>query len=469
MLRELRHLPSIVCLLSILLIVASAAPAAQQIPATSASMSKEFVDVTDLQDNIILSYTTHDPITITADGDFSSQGFPGSGTSEVPFVIEGYNITTTGDSISIANTDVHFVIRDCLLVGADESGNGVKLADVINGEIRGNTIIEKFNGIFLTSSSSGNKILQNTISECADGVVLFSSSNTNIVDENNIFDNIWGIILSGSSNNQVVNNTITGNNDGVTLGMASDNTLLNNTFSGNDDDIDIDSNSDNNLIYLNVFADGSNNVVDDGTGNHWNTTGKGNYWSDYNGTGVVTIPGGASSIDYHPYIFDITAPQINQPTDIDYEEGTTSHEIVWIVSDLHPSHYDIFQNGSHVASDSWNGSSITVIIDGLSIGSYNYTIVVNDTSGNSATDTVRVTVQSQETTTTTSTTTMTTTTTTNTETATDTETTTDTTTTTSFTNNLDLSDIEIAFLGASGIIVVVAVLIHLRGRRSALA
>ena len=41
----------------------------------------------------------------------------------------------------------------------------------------------------------------------------------------------------------------------------------------------------------------------------------------------------------------------------------------------------------------WNsGESIVQSLDGLSVGSYNYTIVVEDTSGNSASSTVLVNV-----------------------------------------------------------------------------
>jgi len=54
--------------------------------------------------------TPHDPIVIDEDSDFNNQGWPGSGTEESPYVIEGLDITSDGNCISISNTNVHFRI-----------------------------------------------------------------------------------------------------------------------------------------------------------------------------------------------------------------------------------------------------------------------------------------------------------------------------------------------------------------------
>ena len=43
------------------------------------------------------AYTPHAPITITSNADFSTQGWPGSGTVDDPYVIEGLNITSDGN------------------------------------------------------------------------------------------------------------------------------------------------------------------------------------------------------------------------------------------------------------------------------------------------------------------------------------------------------------------------------------
>ncbi len=67
-----------------------------------------------------LELIPHDPIEITSDSDF--EVFPGTGTEIDPYVIEGYNITTTSTrGISIRGTTKYFTIRNCY-VDAEENG-----------------------------------------------------------------------------------------------------------------------------------------------------------------------------------------------------------------------------------------------------------------------------------------------------------------------------------------------------------
>ena len=698
-------------LLVILMLVTSVVPFAQQIPPASSNSSEGQIESSEPQDSFIASYITHSPITITSNADFTSQGFPGSGTPEVPYVIASYNITTTGVCISIQNTDAYFVIRDCLLT-AGSTGKGVRLDGVDHGEIRNNnisgiddcgvylrysvdntvvnnTMSGNNNSVFIVFSSNNNTVVNNTISgsyrfgvfigyssynntvvnntisgndagviivfssdntvvnntisgyDC-DGVRLYSSSNntlssnnfvnngirisgdvveywrhtittdnlvngkilgyfwnwtsgtidgtqygqiifancTGVTVEDGVFSNAsvgialghssycslmnntisgnshYGVYIDSSSNITVVNNTISGNDrdglrlessldntlssnnfvnngiyisgneveywrhsitadnlvngkllgyfwnltsgiidgiqygqvilanctavivedgvfsnltvgielgysaycslmnntisgneEGVSVASSSNNTVLNNTISGNNYGVYLHPSSDNNLIYLNIIADNNNgNARDYGTGNHWNSTVTGNYWSDYTGTGVYHVPGSAGSIDYYPFVYprETTPPTIDHPADMDFEEGTTGNTIEWNPSDAHPSHHVVYRNGTEVVSDSWDGGSVTIEVDGLSVGVYNYTIVVYDTSGNSASDTVLAIVLPQTTITTTTTT---------------------STTTNTTTPNGDVTGPVIVFLGVGAVGVIVIVLILMKYRR----
>ncbi|MHA1930850.1 MAG: phospholipase D-like domain-containing protein [Candidatus Thorarchaeota archaeon] len=89
---------------------------------------------------------------------------------------------------------------------------------------------------------------------------------------------------------------------------------------------------------------------------------------------------------------DTTDPTIDSPADIIYEFDTIGHSITWIASDSAPDNYVISRSTTTVAEDSWNGSVITVSVDGLDLGDHIYKIIVYDESGNSATDSVLVTV-----------------------------------------------------------------------------
>jgi len=103
-------------------------------------------------------------------------------------------------------------------------------------------------------------------------------------------------------------------------------------------------------------------------------------------------------------VVDGTAPTIDRPVDLLYEHGTTGHTIVWTPLDSNPALYVVLQDGDVVASDVWNGSSISMSLDGLNPGSYNYTITVYDATGNSVSDQVMVVVTPSSSTTTTTTT-----------------------------------------------------------------
>ncbi|MHA1930687.1 MAG: AGE family epimerase/isomerase [Candidatus Thorarchaeota archaeon] len=94
-------------------------------------------------------------------------------------------------------------------------------------------------------------------------------------------------------------------------------------------------------------------------------------------------------------IVDTTAPTVNQPQDISYEYMDTGNNITWSINDLFPNYIEIYQNGTWIEDIDWNESAIDINIDGLEIGIYNFTIVVFDTSGNSISDSVLVTVTEQ--------------------------------------------------------------------------
>lgn len=91
---------------------------------------------------------------------------------------------------------------------------------------------------------------------------------------------------------------------------------------------------------------------------------------------------------------ETTAPTITHPDDISYVERQDGYSITWYASDDNPSSYQIIVNGVTFRSDPWNltTEAITVVVDDLEPGEYNYTLVVYDVRGLSASDEVIVTV-----------------------------------------------------------------------------
>lgn len=93
------------------------------------------------------------------------------------------------------------------------------------------------------------------------------------------------------------------------------------------------------------------------------------------------------------HVIDKTAPSVDQPTNLSFIEGTGSYFLLWNATDLHPGSYIIYENGSVLTIGTWtNSNSISLDISNFVTGNYNITIVVFDSSNNSITSTVYVTV-----------------------------------------------------------------------------
>jgi len=91
-------------------------------------------------------------------------------------------------------------------------------------------------------------------------------------------------------------------------------------------------------------------------------------------------------------ITDSAAPAVDSPDDIVSIIGTTGNSIIWTPIDEYPASYEVSSNGSVYTSSDWGGSRIVLVVDGLPVGNHTFTLTVWDGSGNSATDTVLVTV-----------------------------------------------------------------------------
>ncbi len=145
---------------------------------------------------------------------------------------------------------------------------------------------------------------------------------------------------------------------------------------------------------------------------------------------------------------DTTAPlYLTGPSSMVYEEGTQTYIVNWTFFDLLPYFYTLSTNGTQYYGDTWNGSTISINLGGMSIGVYNLTLVVNDTSSNQANFTGYLIVTEPSTTTGTPTTT-------------DTTITTGTTTTTPAPDENNNTLIIIAAI--AGVVVVVVVILFTR-------
>ncbi len=241
-----------------------------------------------------LELTPHDQISITSDSDFLV--FPGSGTSEDPYLIDGYNITTTSDEgIYIRGTTKYFIIRNCYV---DANDYGIYITDVADGTatVINNTCNNNKYGISLgstvrstvannTFTNCGLKIVEDTIdaylshtvennwvngkklgfytnldstiiaepvygqlilvnctnvtvrdqilNDATTGLFLYSCTSSAIIN-NTCSDNHYvGIYLDYSGSSTVANNTCSNNYRGIYLVYSGSSTVANNTCSNN--------------------------------------------------------------------------------------------------------------------------------------------------------------------------------------------------------------------------------------------
>jgi len=132
-----------------------------------------------------------------------------------------------------------------------------------------------------------------------------------------------------------------------------------------------------------------------------------------------------------------------------YTEGTTGHFVNWDLYDDNPLLYILYVDEIVNATGSWDGSDISVNVDGHLAGTYNYTLYLVDSSANYAASTVFVNVLSA----TTSSTTDTTSTTTNT-----------TSSTTSETGGDTLQIITLSIALGSGVIIIIVVIFTMKSK-----
>ena len=240
---------------------------------TTAKKSSDLRQVVEINE---ARYTIHNVIRINNNSDFAEQaateGWPGKGTENNPYVISGYDINARGDgdAIYIGNTTVYFVVKNCYLHNASYypyssypyfEGDGITLYNVTNGDIENNTVSSNdYDGISLQASSNNNSILDNIcINNEGDGISLDTSRNNSLLNNtcsNNLDE---GIALFLSGNNTISNNTCNHQSrygifiEDSSNDVISDNTCGYNKYGG----IDMDHAPYGNILSNNICTDNS--------------------------------------------------------------------------------------------------------------------------------------------------------------------------------------------------------------------
>lgn len=152
-------------------------------------------------------------------------------------------------------------------------------------------------------------------------------------------------------------------------------------------------------LNISLYVDGS--LEDNET---WNST---SYEYTFNMTGYelgmydVTIEAldqnqNLASDSISVIVYENVTPVVEGPDEtIEFYYTQTGYSITWNVTDEHMDSYRILRNGTVVKSGTLNPDQprVTVSLDGLGIGLYEYSLIANDTSGNTGMDNVTVNVK----------------------------------------------------------------------------
>ncbi len=171
-----------------------------------------------------------------------NEGWPGNGTKDDPYIIEGYRIDAHGadSAVYIGNTTVYFILRNNIIYNVStpslnpnaivlKPSAGIFLLNVKHGVIEDNTITGGDTGIYFLSSSE-NKIINNTCREDFYGIYLSFNSQNNTLRGNTCVAEFFGLTLSMSNHNIIVDNIFRGNNSGVVISSSTSNRFYSNTL-----------------------------------------------------------------------------------------------------------------------------------------------------------------------------------------------------------------------------------------------
>ncbi|UCE11525.1 MAG: right-handed parallel beta-helix repeat-containing protein [Candidatus Thorarchaeota archaeon] len=189
--------------------------------------SKELRITNQMTESAVSSLTSHGPILISSNRDFQSQGWPGNGTVENPYVIEGLSIQSEENCIFVTRTSVHFVVRDCRLSsGDDDKGIGIFLLKVSNAVLENITITDLSTGI-LVDRVAYTSISRVVLSNIKTGIVLDRSSDI-LVNQTSVSDSVYGVHVSKSQDCVIRDSEVSNSDIGVLTEGSLDVTLSGN-------------------------------------------------------------------------------------------------------------------------------------------------------------------------------------------------------------------------------------------------
>jgi parallel beta-helix repeat protein len=184
----------------------------------------------------------HSPISIRNDIDFANQalaeGWPGNGSSNNPYRIEGLDIKSTDidtPCILISDTTVYFSIRHCTLRGGywvDWASAVIVLVHASHGHLLNITCTSAGYGIVVSFSTLIEVTNSNCSSSTRSNIVVSDSTSVTLSNNTCVANSYSNIEILGGGANEVLNNTCATNDAPNIELFSSSNTVANNTLTG---------------------------------------------------------------------------------------------------------------------------------------------------------------------------------------------------------------------------------------------
>ena len=185
-------------------------------------------------------HTPHAPILIQGNADFTAANgvVGGSGTSEHPYLIAGWEITNvdTMEAIFIRDTDASFIIQDVYLHQPPGLGfAGIRFIEVSNGRVEDSTVTG-FAWDLSLEFTNNLTVSRNNLSHADLAVRVWYPNDTLpgvVVSDNNLSGNQVGVSVSAGGRATIVGNLLANNSYGIRVDGSSNVSLVANSLSNN--------------------------------------------------------------------------------------------------------------------------------------------------------------------------------------------------------------------------------------------
>lgn len=216
----------------------------------------------------LVVYASHDPIRIEDDADLvaqaTSEGWDGSGTSNDPYVISGYDINATGYGIGIyvGNTTLYLTVDGCRVHDVDVPESvgtlpvwnwGIALYNVTNAVVSNSTCLRSTIGILLCESD-GNTVSGNTVTDLIEGYLIFKSEE-DVIEANTASDVLIGVCSSFSAKNTISGNTLHDVSTCMIIEFSNNSTIAENVIYNGTIGINLQNDADFNIVSGNSISD----------------------------------------------------------------------------------------------------------------------------------------------------------------------------------------------------------------------